>query len=175
LLRWRTLELFEPAPFKNSKALSICFPGPTPTMIKLKDTERSCVHLAFDGYVHKLYRGHCARQRLETEVHVLSHLRSVNCNFVPRLISVDREQLQIVQSNCGYAVQQMTPQRLKQLFNELRLYGVIHDDPELRNVTYRPSDGIFCVVDFEFATLIDSALQHIEELEKRIAEELELE
>ena len=143
-------------------------------MINLKDTERSCVRLSFDGLVHKLYRGHQARQRLETEVRVLSHLGSVNCSFVPRLISVDRQQLQIVQSNCGFAVQQITKQKLQQLFDELRMYGVVHGDPEPRNITYRPSDGIFCVVDFEFATLLDIHSLQFDAIEKRIADELNL-
>jgi hypothetical protein len=31
---------------------------------------------------------------------------------------------------------------------------VRHDDPEMRNVTYRFSDGRFCVIDFEFAELL---------------------
>jgi hypothetical protein len=32
---------------------------------------------------------------------------------------------------------------------------VRHDDPYLRNVTYRPADGRFCLIDFEFATILD--------------------
>jgi protein phosphatase len=32
---------------------------------------------------------------------------------------------------------------------------VRHDDPEIRNVTYRRTDGRFCLIDFEFATLLD--------------------
>jgi hypothetical protein len=34
---------------------------------------------------------------------------------------------------------------------------VRHDDPDVRNVTYRFSDGRFCVIDFEFATLLPNA------------------
>ena len=30
-----------------------------------------------------------------------------------------------------------------------------HEDRELRNITYRTSDGRFCIIDFEFATLLD--------------------
>ena len=44
--------------------------------------------------------------------------------------------------------------RRAELFAELERYGVRHDDPETRNVTYRNSDGRFCVIDFEFATLL---------------------
>jgi hypothetical protein len=38
---------------------------------------------------------------------------------------------------------------VKQLFDDLeREYGVRHDDPFDRNVTYRASDGRFCLIDF---------------------------
>ena len=30
-----------------------------------------------------------------------------------------------------------------------------HDDQALRNVTYRASDGRFCLIDFEFATILE--------------------
>jgi aminoglycoside phosphotransferase (APT) family kinase protein len=33
-------------------------------------------------------------------------------------------------------------------------HQVRHDDPDIRNVTYRQSDGRFCVVDFELATIL---------------------
>ena len=29
------------------------------------------------------------------------------------------------------------------------------EDRELRNITYRASDGRFCIIDFEFATLLE--------------------
>ena len=45
--------------------------------------------------------------------------------------------------------------RLKELFEELETFGVRHDDAEMRNVTYRQSDGRFCLIDFEFATILD--------------------
>ena len=44
--------------------------------------------------------------------------------------------------------------RAKELFEELLAYGVRHDDAEVRNVTYRQSDGRFCLIDFEFATIL---------------------
>ena len=34
-------------------------------------------------------------------------------------------------------------------------YGVRHDDPFSRNITYDPNEGRFCVIDFELATLLD--------------------
>jgi hypothetical protein len=44
---------------------------------------------------------------------------------------------------------------MKALFAELAPFGVRHDDAEMRNVTYRISDGRFCLIDFEFATILD--------------------
>ena len=41
-----------------------------------------------------------------------------------------------------------------EIFAELEKYGVRHDDPDIRNVTYRAQDGRFCVIDFEFATIL---------------------
>jgi hypothetical protein len=43
---------------------------------------------------------------------------------------------------------------MKELFAELETYGVRHDDAFLRNVTYRATDGRFCLIDFEFATIL---------------------
>ena len=40
------------------------------------------------------------------------------------------------------------------LFAELETYGVRHEDRDMRNVTYRQSDGRFCVIDFELATIL---------------------
>ena len=45
--------------------------------------------------------------------------------------------------------------RARELFAELETFGVRHDDPDIRNVTYRQKDGRFCVIDFEFATLLN--------------------
>lgn len=133
-------------------------------MIIVKNTDRSCVQRAYDGLIHKCYRGRFARQRLENEVRILEHLRIHNCPFVPRLISVDRSALSIVQSNCGVAVENLADWRLKQLFTALREFNVEHGDCELRNVTYRATDGIFCIVDFELASIVQpnwsQELQH---------------
>jgi len=41
-----------------------------------------------------------------------------------------------------------------EVYAELEEYGVRHDDAEMRNVTYRQSDGRFCLIDFEFATIL---------------------
>jgi hypothetical protein len=45
---------------------------------------------------------------------------------------------------------------VKELFNALETdYGIRHDDPFDRNVTYRASDGRFCLIDFELATILE--------------------
>jgi serine/threonine protein phosphatase PrpC len=49
----------------------------------------------------------------------------------------------------------MGEERIRELFAELEKYGVRHDDPYLRNITYRATDGQFCIIDFEFATILD--------------------
>ena len=66
-----------------------------------------------------------------------------------------RDRLKIITTNCGTRVDQVNPERQKELFAELEPYGVRHEDRDLRNITYRNSDGRFCVIDFEFATLLE--------------------
>jgi hypothetical protein len=63
-------------------------------------------------------------------------------------------ELRIVTTNCGSRVEHLDAQRTRELFQELETYGVRHDDPDPRNVTYRQSDGRFCIVDFELATIL---------------------
>lgn len=124
-------------------------------MHQIKDTARAIVRIGYDGRVHKTFRGPKARERFENEVRVLRHLEARHCGFVPRLLESDPELLKIVTTNCGSRVDHLNDQRLQELFGELAAYGVRHDDAFLRNVTYRPSDGRFCLIDFEFATLLD--------------------
>jgi tRNA A-37 threonylcarbamoyl transferase component Bud32 len=124
-------------------------------MHEMKDTARASVRIGYDGRVHKVFRGHQARERFEHEVRVLRYLEERGCDFVPRLLEVEPENLKMVTSNCGGRVDQLDPQRQKELFAELEQYGVRHEDRELRNVTYRVSDGRFCIIDFEFATILD--------------------
>ena len=123
-------------------------------MLKVKDTLRATVRLSFDGRVHKTFRGPKADERFENEVKVLRFLEKQKCPFVPRLLEAQPEQLRIVTSNCGSRVEHLDDERLKELFAELQTYGVRHDDAEARNVTYRQSDGRFCLIDFEFATIL---------------------
>jgi tRNA A-37 threonylcarbamoyl transferase component Bud32 len=123
-------------------------------MLKVKDTLRSTVNLTFDGRVFKTYHGPKARERFDNEVRVLRHLEARGCGFVPKLLETDPKLLRIITTSCGNRVQHLDDQRAKELFAELLPFGVRHDDPDPRNVTYRQSDGRFCLVDFEFATIL---------------------
>ena len=123
-------------------------------MLKVKDTLRATVHLTFDGRVIKAYHGPNAQTRFDNEVRLLRHLEARGCNFVPRLLEADPKQPRIITTNCGSRVEHLDAERTQRLFAELEPYGVRHDDPDMRNVTYRQSDGRFCVIDFEFATIL---------------------
>lgn len=124
-------------------------------MQEMKDTARALVRIGYDGRVHKTFRGHLAKERFEHEVRVLRHLEERGCAFVPRLLEADPEHLKMVTTHCGGRVDQLNPERQREIFAELEKYGVRHEDRELRNITYRIADGRFCVIDFEFATLLE--------------------
>ena len=123
-------------------------------MNQVKDTLRASVRIGFDGKVHKQFRGPKAKERFENEAKVLQYLEKRGCPFVPRLLESDPETLRLVTTNCGLRVDHLDEDRRKELFDELEEFGVRHDDPEMRNVTYRQSDGRFCLIDFEFATIL---------------------
>jgi len=131
--------------------------GPTRFMLKVKDTLRATVHLTFDGRVIKSYHGANALERFTNEVRVLRHLEMRDCPFVPRLLDADEEKIRIITSNCGTRVEHLDEGRIKEIFAELEKFGVRHDDPDIRNVTYRQKDGRFCLIDFEFATILPDA------------------
>ena len=123
-------------------------------MLKVKDTLRATVNLTYDGRVIKVFHGANAHERFDNEVRVLKHLEARGCNFVPRVLEADRDQLRLVTNNCGSRVEHLDEKRTKELFAELEPFGVRHDDPDMRNVTYRKNDGRFCLIDFEFATIL---------------------
>ncbi len=123
-------------------------------MLQVKDTLRSTVNLTFDGRVIKAYHGPDARTRFTNEIRILRHLEDRGCGFVPKLLEADEAQLRITTTNCGSRVEHLDEQRLRELFAELEQFEVRHDDPEKRNVTYRQSDGRFCIIDFEFAEIL---------------------
>jgi hypothetical protein len=128
-------------------------------MQQVKDTLRALVRISFDGRVYKTFRGPKAEERFANEVRVLQYLEAKNCPFVPRLLEFHPEKLLLVTSNCGSRVEHLDEARTLELFAELERFGVRHDDPEMRNVTYRPQDGRFCVIDFEFASIINADAQ----------------
>ena len=126
-------------------------------MLTVKDTLRATVRLSFDGRVFKTYHGAKARERFENEVRILKFLESRGCNFVPRLLEADEKKLRIITTNCGSRVEKLDDERRRELFAELEKFGVRHDDPDIRNVTYRFSDGRFCLIDFEFAAILSES------------------
>lgn len=123
-------------------------------MHQVKDTLRATVRIGYDGRVHKTFRGPKADERFTNEVRVLRHLERQGCPFVPKLLEEHPEELKIVTTSCGNRVEHLDEERAKELFQELEQYGVRHDDAEVRNVTYRQSDGRFCLIDFEFSTIL---------------------
>ena len=126
-------------------------------MRDVKDTLRALVRIGYDGRVFKTFRGPKADERFANEVRVLRHLADRGCLFVPRLLEADPEELCIVTTNCGSRVEHLDDVRRDEIFAQLEEYGVRHDDAEMRNITYRKSDGRFCVIDFEFATILADA------------------
>ncbi len=125
-------------------------------MQEIKDTQRAEVRIGFDGRVHKKYKGQLSKERYENEVRVLKYLEKKGCTFVPRLLEEYPDRLYIVTSNCGNIVHKISPEKEKAVFEALEAYGVRHDDAFMRNITYSPHLGCFCVIDFEFAVILDS-------------------
>ena len=128
-------------------------------MNDLKDSPRALVRVTWDGLVHKTFRGKDAEERFANEIRVLRYLEKRGCPFVPVLRESFPEELRIVTTNCGARVQRLSDEKIRSLFAELETFGVRHDDPFLRNITYRHSDGRFCLIDFELATILDAGEQ----------------
>ncbi len=122
--------------------------------VQVKDTLRATVRIGFDGRVTKVFRGPKAEERFDTEVKVLRHLEDQGCPFVPKLLDSNRDELRIVTTNCGGRVDHLDQERMEEIYASLEAYGVRHDDAEMRNITYRQQDGRFCIIDFEFATIL---------------------
>ena len=126
-------------------------------MRDVKDTLRALVRISYDGRVFKTFRGPKAEERFANEVRVLRYLEQRGCPFVPRLLESDPAELRIITTNCGARVEHLDEARTRELFAELEKFGVRHEDADMRNVTYRQSDGRFCLIDFEFATILPDA------------------
>lgn len=124
-------------------------------MQEAKNTARAVVHIGYDGRVHKYFKGPQARERYENEKRVLSFLQKKECPFVPRMLQHDDEQMYLVTSNAGKRVEHVSSGKSEKLFAELESYGVRHEDAEVRNITYNEQAGRFCIIDFEFATILE--------------------
>ncbi len=124
-------------------------------MKELKDGIRSLVRIDFRGHVHKQFRGTDADKRFENEVAVLKALEDRGATNVPRLIGHDPETLTLITTNCGAPAPLITKAKAAALFQELEdTYGIKHDDPEPRNVTYSAQLGKFCLIDFELSEIL---------------------
>jgi len=125
-------------------------------MHEIKDTRRARVRIGYDGRVHKYYLGPQALDRYTNEVRVLKYLESKKCNFVPKLLEEHPDQLYIVTTNCGAVVSKMSKEKEQAIFDKLVELGIQHGDAFARNITYNPHQGHFCVIDFEFATILET-------------------
>ena len=124
-------------------------------MRELKDGIRSHVRIDFHGRVHKRFRGTDADKRYANEVKVLKTLEERGCPYVPRVLEEHPEENYFVSTNCGSPASRITREKADELFAELeKVYGVRHDDPEPRNITYSPDLGCFCIIDFELAEVL---------------------
>ncbi len=128
-------------------------------MKDLKDSPRAHVRIGYDGRVFKTYRGRLNEERFHNERKILRFLERQGCDFVPRVLDSDEDELMLVMSNCGQPVETMSPGKMEKLYEQLESYGVRHTDQALRNVTYDARRGRFCIIDFEIASIIDTPTQ----------------
>lgn len=125
-------------------------------MRDMKDSAVASVRIGFDGLVHKRYRGPMAKERYENELRILRYLEEKGCDFVPRVLEEHPEEFYLVTSNAGRIFARIGQKSMNRLFDELESYGVHHDDRAPRNITYNPQTGRFCIIDFEFATIVET-------------------
>ncbi|MEM9283735.1 MAG: protein phosphatase 2C domain-containing protein [Verrucomicrobiota bacterium] len=132
-----------------------------------KDGIRSIVKVGYDGRVYKTFRGTDKEGRFDNECRVLNVLEARGCDYVPRLLDSDPETLTIVTTNCGTVAEgSISDERAAELFKELEEeFGVVHDDPFPRNITYHPRMGRFCIIDFELAEVKEDPQAHTDEEE----------
>lgn len=141
---------------------------------EVKNSNVAKVHVGFDGRVHKWYRGPLAKERFENERRVLEHLESEGCHFVPCVLEANSDELYLVTSNCGSQPSKLSKRKAETLFASLEEYGVRHNDQADRNITYDPRKGCFCIIDFEFATILETGegleIEDAEKERKRLKE-----
>ena len=125
-------------------------------MQEKKNTPYARVQIAYDGSVSKWFLGPQAEARYANEVRVLEYLKKKVCPFVPHLLHKEDAELKIETTNCGQKVEHLSEQKCRALFDELESYGVRHRDQALRNITYSAQLGRFCLIDFEFATILEA-------------------
>lgn len=124
-------------------------------MRNLKDGIRSLVKIDFYGNVHKYFRGSDREERFTNEIRILKALEERGCDFVPQYIDSNEDELHLVTTNCGSPAPNISQKKTDSLFAKLEnQFGVRHDDPFSRNITYDEKVGQFCVIDFELATLL---------------------
>jgi hypothetical protein len=129
-------------------------------MLQVKDTLRSTVkRLSFDGRAFKTYHGPDALDALNAkEVRgVAPSWKLTDVGFVPqaprrRFATSSRSSPATAASRVEHLDDKRSPAGTVR--RNWSPYGVRHDDPDMRNVTYRQSDGRFCIVDFELATIL---------------------
>ena len=125
-------------------------------MMNLKDGLRSLVKIDFYGNVHKYFRGTDKEERFKTEVFILKALEERGCPNVPRYVDSDEAELHLTTTNCGSPAPDLSQKKADSLYKVLEeTYGVRHDDPFPRNITYDAKAGRFCIIDFELATLLN--------------------
>lgn len=125
-------------------------------MREVKDTKRASVRVGYDGRVHKRYLGPGCEKRYKNEVSVLKYLEKKGCEFVPKLLEENPEELYIITTNCGQVVDKISQEKQNMLFKALEQYGIQHGDAFARNVTYDARLGRFCIIDFEFSTNLET-------------------
>lgn len=125
-------------------------------MREIKDKKTAKVRIGYDGRVHKYFIGPMARERFENERKVLRYLEDKGCAFVPQVLEYDEDELYLCTTNCGKQVPSVSKEKADAVFKELEEFGVRHEDAFERNITYDQRKGRFCLIDFEFATILET-------------------
>ena len=76
---------------------------------------------------------------------------------MPRLLNADEAKVRIITSNRGTRVEHLDEARTKEILPNWKSSACATMIPDIRNVTYRQKDGRFCLIDFEFATILPEA------------------